>query len=64
MENRSAEMVLAYAVIENRGDKLALFSGEVPVYWLRKVAQERADRFNNGDKVVHVERVAIKRLRK
>ncbi len=65
MSNRGAELVIAYAVIEKRGDKLALFSGEVPIFWMRKVAQKRADTFNDGGpKYVHVERVAIKRLRK
>lgn len=62
MKNRSANWVEAWAVIENRGDKLALFSGEVPVFWLRKVAQERANQFNDGANHVRVEKVTIHRV--
>jgi hypothetical protein len=62
MENRSNSWYPAWAVIENRGDKLALFSGEVPIYWKRKVAQSRADEFNNGANHVRVEKVTIHRV--
>lgn len=63
MMNRSSNWVTAWAVIEKRGDKLALFSSEVPIYWLRKVAQARADKFNDGGaQDVHVEKVTIHRI--
>ena len=62
VENRSNKTFPAWAVIENRGNKLALFSGEIPVYWLRKVAQRRADYYNNGVNHTHVEKVLIQRI--
>lgn len=62
MTNRSNNWFPVYAVIENRGDKLALFGGEVPIFWLRKVAQARANKFNSGGDYVHIERVMIHRL--
>ena len=66
MENRSNNRIKAWAIIDNRGDKIALMSGELPVYWLRKVAQARADKFNNGEKppYVRVERVTVHRVRR
>lgn len=62
--NRSSNGIEAWAVIENRGNKLALFSREVPVFWLRKIAQARADQYNNGEDHVHVEKVTIHQHRK
>ena len=66
MKSRSATWFQAWAIIENRGSKLALFSGEVPIYWLRKVAQDRADQFNQGtnERWVNVEKVTIHRIEK
>ena len=61
MKNRSADWIEAWAVIERRGDKLAIFSGEVPIFWLRKVAQDRANKFNDGGDHVRVEKVTIHR---
>lgn len=63
-QNRSAERFPAWAVIEKKGNKLALMSGEVPVYWRKDVAKDRADLFNNGKDHVRVEKVIIERVRK
>ena len=64
VRNRSSNWIEAWAVIENRGNKLALFSAAVPVFWLRKIAQARADQYNNGEDHVHVEKVTLYKRRK
>ena len=58
--NRSSRNFIAYALVE-RKDKLALWDGSVPIYWLRKVAQREADIRNLGGFKVHVEKVRIVR---
>ena len=59
--NRSKDLFQAWAIIENRGSKLALLSGKLPIFWLRKLAQEEADKYNDGGHYLHVEKVRIKR---
>ena len=56
----SASPFKAYALID-QGNRLALFSGKVPIYWLRKVAQREADECNSNGFTVHVERIEIHR---
>jgi hypothetical protein len=60
--NRSNDRFEAWAIIEKRGNKLALLSGHVPIYWMRKVAQNRVDEF--GGNYLHVEKITIHRSRR
>jgi hypothetical protein len=61
MANRSNKRFAAYAVIDHLG-KLALHTGEVKIFWLRKVAQNYVDRWNDGTGYdCHLERVEIVR---
>ena len=60
MENRSSLQFPAYALVDNNG-KLALFSGDVSIFWLRKVATAEAAKRNANGFRIHVERVTIVR---
>jgi hypothetical protein len=62
-QNRSNSWYPAYALIENRGDKLALLSGEIPIYWRRHVAQQKAATANlHSPNWLRVEKVTIHRV--
>jgi phage terminase Nu1 subunit (DNA packaging protein) len=59
--NRSSKNFIAWALIEGK-DKLALWDGSVPVYWMRKTAQEEANKRNgDGFENVRVEKIRIVR---
>lgn len=59
--NRSSGNFIAWALVEGK-DKLALWDGLVPIYWLRNVAQREANiRNENGFKNVRVQKVRIVR---
>jgi hypothetical protein len=57
---RSDPKFIAYALIDNAG-RLAMFGGEVPIFWLRKVANEEAQRRNENGFNIHVEQIVIHR---
>jgi phage terminase Nu1 subunit (DNA packaging protein) len=59
--NRSSKDFIAWALVEGK-DKLSLWDGSVPIYWMRKTAQAEANRRNGkGFENVRVEKVRIVR---
>lgn len=63
-QRRSAKEFEAWAVIDKKYDAVALHDCRVPIFWLRKLAQDRCDEFNDGDDFVKVAKVRITRLDK
>ena len=58
--NRSSRNFIAYALVEKNG-KFALYSGDLPIFWMRKIAKREADAKNKNGFDLHVEKVRIVR---
>lgn len=61
MKRGTLKQSFAWAIVTTDG-KLALFTGQCPIYWLRQVAQRECNqrtRTAKDDEAYHVEKVSI-----
>lgn len=61
MKRAMLKQSFAWAIVTPNG-QLALFGGQCPIYWLRKVAQRECNqrtRAEKDDEAYHVEKVSV-----